>query len=114
MTKQHSENLPAWLAVGADSITITLSRASSMNGIKQNKVTLRTPTIGDLRAAYRHSKDDKESQEIFLFASLAECAPADIEGLSVRDYNRVQDGYFRLIAEDDSSGAEAASETAGH
>lgn len=102
MTKQAPEKTPAWLAVGADGATITLSRASSMNGIRQNKVTLRIPTVGDLRAAARHSKDDKEEQEIFLFASLAECAPADIEGLSMRDYNRVQDGYFRLIAEDDA------------
>lgn len=103
MTPQDTpEKTPDWLDVGAEFTTVTLSRATAMNGIKKDKVTLRIPTVGDLRAAAKHSKDDKEELEIFLFASLAECSPADIEGLSVRDYKRVQEGYFRLIAEADA------------
>lgn len=108
-----SKKNPSWLTVGPDGAIITLSRQATLNGVKQNRITLRTPTIGDLRAASKHSKDDKEGQEIVLFASLAECAPADIEGLTVRDYNRAQEGYFRLIDDGDGDGVETAGQAAG-
>ncbi|MDR0578044.1 MAG: phage tail assembly protein [Candidatus Accumulibacter sp.] len=104
---------PAWLTVGQESVTIALSRATEMNGVKQNRITLRVPTVGDLRAASKQAKDDREEQEVILFASLAECGVADIEKLSVVDYNRVQEGYFRLIADGDDDGTETAGAAAG-
>lgn len=94
------KKLPTWLAVTADNATITLSRAIELNGVRCDRLVLRTPTIGDMRHAARLHKDDKEAQEIQLFANLAECSPADIERLSMRDYGRVQEGYFRLVADD--------------
>lgn len=96
---------PAWMTVGPDATVIKLSRPTELNGVKQNQLTLRVPTVGDLRAASRMSKDDKEAQEIALFASLAEVSPTDIERLTLKDYSRVQEGYFRLIADGDESGA---------
>lgn len=104
---------PAWLTVGADSITVRLKRPVDLNGVKQNQITLRVPTVGDMRAAAKQHKDDKEAQEITLFASLAGCAPADIERLAIADYGRVQEGYFRLIYDDDGSGTEGTGEKAG-
>ena len=98
-----SKKTPRWLTVSEDSASIKLSRPTELNGVKQNRIILRVPTIGDLRAAAKHAKDDKEAQEIFLFASLAECSPPDIERLSVKDYNRLQEGYFRLVADDDDT-----------
>lgn len=109
-----SKKTPDWLTIGPENATIKLSRPTTMNGVKQDKIALRVPTVGDLRAAAKHSKDDKEEQEIFLFASLAECAPSDIEKLSVKDYNRVQEGYFRLIADDYADGTETDGEAAGN
>lgn len=109
-----NKKIPRWLTVGADSATVKLSRPIDMNGVKQNQLTMRVPTVGDLRAAAKQNKDDKESQEITLFASLAGCAPADIERLSVADYGRVQEGYFRLIDDDDNgSGTEDAGQATG-
>ena len=89
----------AWLALSQDqeSVTVTLSRPTEINGVKQDRITLRTPTVADLRNASKHSKGDVDAQDIFLFASLAECAPADIERLSIKDYNRIKEGYFRLV-----------------
>ncbi|MGQ0711181.1 MAG: phage tail assembly protein [Rhodoferax sp.] len=109
MSKKTSD----WLTIGPEKITVKLSRPTTMNGVKQDKIALRVPTVGDLRAAAKHCKDDKEEQEIFLFASLAECAPGDIEKLSVKDYNRVQEGYFRLITDDNPDGTETAGKAAG-
>ena len=109
-----SKKNPDWLIVGADSVVVKLSRHAEMNGVKQNQINLRVPTVGDLRAAAKQNKDDKEAQEITLFASLAGCAPADIERLTVKDYGRVQEGYFRLIADDYADGTEAAGEASGN
>ena len=109
-----SKKTPDWLTIGPENATIRLSRPTAMNGVQQDKIALRIPTVGDLRAAAKLSRDDKEYQEIVLFASLAECAPADIEKLSVRDYNRVQEGYFRLIADDYADGTETDGEAAGN
>ena len=108
-----SKKTPKWLTVGPDSATIKLSRPAVMNGVRKDKMVLRVPTVGDLRAAAKQSKDDREEQEIILFASLAECGVPDIERMSVVNYHRVQEGYFRLIADGDDDGVEATGEAAG-
>lgn len=103
-----SKNTPQWMDADDDGATITLTRPADLNGVKQNKVRLRAPTIADLRAAKRKFPDDPEGQEIQLFASLAECSFEEIEVLRLKDYTRVQAGYFRLVAEGDDAGAAAA------
>ena len=103
-----SKNTPHWLAVDDDGATITLTHPTNLNGVKQNKVRLRAPTIADLRAAKRKFPDDSEGQEIQLFASLAECGFEEIELMRLKDYTRVQAGYFRLVAEGDNAGTAAA------
>ena len=103
-----SKKTPDWMTVGQDGIVVKLSRATELNGVKQDRISLRVPTVGDLRAAARHGNGDKETQEIHLFASLASCAPDDIERLTVKDYGRVQEGYFRLITDDDGPATEGA------
>lgn len=109
-----SKQAPTWLTIGPESITVRLSRLTVLNGIKQDKITLRIPTIGDLRMAAKRAPEDKEEQEIYLFASLAECGPDDIQRLPVLDYNRLQEGYFRLVADDYASGTEGSGEAPGH
>jgi hypothetical protein len=102
-----------WATMGDDSVTVKLSRPTVLNGVKQDKIVIRVPTVGDLRAAAKHGKDDVEEQDVFLFASLADCAPSDIERLSVRDYNRIKDCYFRMVSEDDGPGPEVTGKAAG-
>ena len=36
-----------------------------------------------------------------LFASLAEVGVKDLEGLTLKDYSRLQTGYFRLVQDDE-------------
>lgn len=107
-----SMNTPEWLEIDSDGVTVTLSRPAEMNGVKQNKLRMRLPTVGDLRAARKQHKDDEEAQEISLFASLGQCGPGDIERLILKDYARVQQGYFRLNAEDSGSGTKEAGQAA--
>lgn len=110
------KKLPNWLTLGPDGAAVRLSRAAEINGVKLDRLSLRVPEIGDLRAAKKVAGSDNEEQEIILFASLAGCSPADISRLTVRDYNRVQESYFRIIADDEdgaASGADTGAPTGG-
>lgn len=96
----YSKSLPAWLSVTAENAVISLSRPSEINGVQIDTLTLRSPTVREVRAADRAAGGDDEQRELELFAELAGAAIADLEGLKVEDYNRLQAGYFRLEQDD--------------
>jgi hypothetical protein len=96
----YSKSLPAWLSITAENALISLSRPSEINGVQVDKLTLRSPTVREVRAADRAAGGDDEQRELVLFADLAGAAIADLEGLKVVDYNRLQAGYFRLEQDD--------------
>jgi hypothetical protein len=105
---------PAWLAETGEGVSVKLSRPMTISGVKVDVIRLRAPTVRDVRAAKKLAGTDDEFQEIVLFASLAQCAPEEIERLSVRDYHRVQEAYFRLVSEDaDSAGNSPPSAAVG-
>lgn len=97
MMNQAEKALPSWLLVTAEHAVVTLSRPSETNGVKVDKVTLRSPTLRDERAADRASQGDAEQRELMLFAGLAEVGLKDLEGLKLLDYHRLQEGYSRLV-----------------
>jgi len=90
---------PAWLSLGADAATVRLSRPAQCNGISVDSLTLRAPTVRDIRLATRVG-GDAEERELQLFASLAQVSAQDLEGLKLSDYQRLQNAYFRLVRED--------------
>lgn len=96
----YSNSLPTWLSVTAENAVVNLSRPSEINGVQIDKLTLRSPTVREVRAADRAAGGDDEQRELVLFAELAGAAIADLEGLKVVDYNRLQAGYFRLEQDD--------------
>jgi len=96
----YSKSLPTWLSVTAENAVVSLSRPSEINGVQIDKLTLRSPTVREVRAADRAAGGDDEQRELVLFAELAGAAIADLEGLKVVDYNRLQAGYFRLEQDD--------------
>lgn len=91
---------PIWMAIAADAVTVTLTRPTDANGVQVDKLRLRAPTVRDLRAAQATGGDD-EQRELNLFASLAEVGTKDLEGLTLKDYSRLQAGYFRLVQDDE-------------
>lgn len=93
--------LPQYLTLTADSVIVKLSKPTELNGIQQDSIRLRAPTVRDVRSAQATGGDDDEQRELNLFASLAEVAPKDLESLVLKDYTRLQAGYFRLVQEDD-------------
>lgn len=96
----YSTSLPSWLSITAENAVVSLSRPSEVNGVQIDQLTLRSPTVREVRAADRAAGGDDEQRELVLFAELAGAAIADLEGLKVVDYNRLQAGYFRLEQDD--------------
>lgn len=93
--------MPSWLKLGADGVAVKLTRPSEANGIKVDSLSLRSPTVRDIRAAQSAAIGDDEQRELNLFASLAEVGVKDLEGLALKDYSRLQAGYFRLVQDDE-------------
>ncbi|MDR0276461.1 MAG: phage tail assembly protein [Paucimonas sp.] len=96
----QATKVPGWMTVSAERVVIRLSRPTEANGVQVDSLSLRAPTVRDLRAAQGGGTDD-EQRELNLFASLAEVGIKDLEGLTLKDYSRVQAGYFRLVQDDE-------------
>jgi len=91
---------PSWLTVTAEAVTVRLTKPTSANGVDVDKLQLRAPTVRDVRAA-QAGGNDEEQRELNLFATLAEVGVKDLEGMSLKDYTRLQAGYFRLVQDDE-------------
>lgn len=96
----NSAKTPSWLTLNGDAVTVRLSRPAEANGVQVEQLHLRAPTVRDIRAAQAGAADE-EQRELNLFASLAEVSPKDLEGLALKDYTRLQTGYFRLVQDDE-------------
>ncbi|MDN3219464.1 phage tail assembly protein [Pseudomonas nunensis] len=92
--------LPAWLTVAADNVQVTLSCPSEVSSVKLDVLNLRSPTVREVRAADRAANGNAEQRELTLFAELTGASIADLEGLKLVDYYRLQAGYFRLVHDD--------------
>lgn len=92
--------VPDWMTVSAESVTVKLTVPSSFNGVKSDTITLRSPSLKDVRNCQKAHPNDEEAVDLMLFASLAEVGTSDMEGLKLKDYLRVQTAYFRVVAED--------------
>ncbi|MEJ8664517.1 phage tail assembly protein [Pseudomonas sp. LP23] len=92
---------PKYLTLTAENVTIRLSKPSTFNGVDQATITLRAPTVKDIRASGQTSDGDEEQRELNLFASLAEVGIKDLEDLIYKDYNRISSGYSFLVREDE-------------
>lgn len=98
-----SQKTNKFVTLGSGSVSVKLSKPVGLNGVLSDTIVMREPTIGDMRKTAKLAKDDAGAQEIFLFANLAGCSPQDIEQLSVKDYSRLQEGYFRLVRDDEDA-----------
>lgn len=95
-----SKPLPKYIKLEADRVTVTLTKPAELNGITQDQITLRAPTVRDVRNSSKVADGDEEERELNLFASLAEVGVKDLDALTYKDYTRLQSGYFRLVQED--------------
>ncbi|HEJ2918662.1 TPA: phage tail assembly protein [Pseudomonas aeruginosa] len=114
MTQEN--RLPGWLTLDADAALVRLSRPAQCNGVSVDTLTLRAPTVRDIRLAGKVAGDDAEERELQLFASLALVSRQDLEGLKLSDYQRLQGAYFRLVQDDtdDTFAYASTGEAPGH
>ena len=96
-----SKPLPKYIKLEADRVTVTLTKPAELNGVTQDQIPLRAPTVRDIRNSTQASGGDDEQRELNLFASLAEVGVKDLEGLAYKDYNRVANGYTFLVRDDE-------------
>lgn len=92
MTKTTKKHPSEHVAEGNGFADITLSRAAKFNGIEQGVVRMREPTVADMEA-FQEAKEGEATREINTFANLCEVSPADIRGLPMRDYARLQAAF---------------------
>lgn len=94
------DETPSWLVIGPDGAVVTLSRPSDFKDMKLDRLTLRAPTVRDVRAATSASNGDDDQRDTILLANLTESDTKDLEGLKLTDYQRLQAAYFRLVQDD--------------
>ncbi len=94
---ENKDEMPSWLVVDTEGAVVALSKAYDVNDIKIDRLTLRAPTVRDVRDASSASNGDDEQRETILLANLSESSTKDLEGLKLTDYQRLQAAYFRLV-----------------
>lgn len=100
-TETVNKELPAWITdLDGEGVTVQLSVAASINGVEVDSLRLRSPTLAEVRKVQKMNKGDPDAVELQLFASLSDAPPADIAALKLKDYNRVNIAYFRMVEED--------------
>src|SRR5690606_6520090 len=98
--QRKDKTQPSWLQLSDSGAVVRLKGKATICGIEVDQVTMRAPTIKDIRAAKKVAGDDGDAGDDVLFASLLGASQADVEGLLVTDYNRIQRAYFRLVQDD--------------
>lgn len=93
--------LPSWIVLTDSGAIITLKYPVEINTLKVDKVTMRAPCVRDTRAAAAAANGSPEAHELHLFCSLIEAGRDDLDRMKQRDYRRLQEGYFRLVEEDE-------------
>ena len=93
------KKIPSWLSLSADVAVVKLSKPVTCNGVEVEALTLRAPTVRDIRMASQLAHND-EDRELNLFSALIRIGRDELEGLKLSDYQRIQHAYFMLVRED--------------
>ena len=96
---------PAWLVGDEDGFTVTLSRRATINGVQVGALSMRPPTLGDIRVAQRLGGKDDQKVEGFLFASLCGCGVDEFDGILYKDFRRLQLAYDRFLDDSENTGS---------
>lgn len=80
-------------------LRIKLASPIEINSVTTDTLVMREPTVGDQLDLDKLAKNEAE-RELVMFARLTDCAPDDLKKLTLRDLDRVQKAYLRLVADD--------------
>lgn len=100
-TETVNKELPVWISdLDGDGVTVQLSVKASINSVEVDSLRMRSPTLAEVRKVQKMNRGDADAVELNLFASLCDAPPADIAALKMKDYNRLNIAYFRMVEED--------------
>lgn len=68
------------------------------SGKKVEKLTLRRPTVKDLRTMGRYGESE-EDKEIGLMAALTGMIPEDLDAMDLADYKALQESFRGMLGE---------------
>ena len=91
----EKKEMPEWLKENADgSVDITLAgkKRLTIDGVEVTALRMREPTVDD-QLAQEKIQGSAAEKEIGLMANLCQVTPAQISGLSLRNYKRVQAAF---------------------
>lgn len=75
---------------------ITLPRPITLAGVEQTAMRMREPTVEDQIVASELKGSDAQ-KEVTMFANLCEVSPADIRGLPMKAWKRLQEAYSGFL-----------------
>lgn len=96
----NQPTLPAWMTLDHDSATIRLRHPREFGGVMTDRIRLKSPSIKLIRACRAAHPKDEEAEELMLLSSMAQIPAKDLDELDIKDYGRLQQGYFRLHTDD--------------
>lgn len=76
---------------------ITLGTPIKVGGVQVNELTMRRPKVGD-RLRADETEGSEARKEVFLFASLCEIAPSEIEDMDMADYTAMQKVFTSFVS----------------
>ncbi len=78
-------------------IELKLNTPISTNGVKTDRLKIRSPTVGDNLAADSLPESDL-MKEIYLVASLCQISTEDVKNLALKDYKAIQAAIESFLA----------------
>lgn len=93
--------VPSWLNITEDGVIVTLRKPIVIDGVTVDKLTMREPTVRDIRAASAMANGDDEVRELNLLSSLTQVGQGALDSIGLRNYKRLQEGYFRVVEDDE-------------
>jgi hypothetical protein len=74
---------------------VTLASPATVGGVKVDSITMREPSVGDMKIVQNSRASDAE-KEIAAIANLCELTTAEVEAMSLRNFGRLQ-AAFKLF-----------------
>lgn len=96
----EAAKIPDWMTIDHDSATIRLRHPRDLSGVKTDRIRMVSPSIKMVRVCRAAHPKDEEAEELMLFSSMSQLPVEDLEKLDIKDYGRLQQGYFRLHTDD--------------
>lgn len=99
--KKRDKDQPEWLEQTDTHAIITLNVPIEVSGVKISQLKMRRPKLKDRREADRQFGDDEhaaEEKELFMFTSLTDMTPDELEELDLDDYVRMQQAFQGFLS----------------